>query len=284
MFNLFDVDNLRELAMANYSPDDGDTIDDAGMIICGKCGTPKTCRGHGVFEGALLPIECKCEHDANERKRIQREKADKQRHIEHLRAIAFPNRGYLSMTFERDMFPESSASMLCRKYARNWKQNMRDNVGLLLYGSVGTGKSYYAACIANELINQGVHVEVTTFPRIIRTMQGFDVKDRAIDQLMQPSLLILDDLGAERDTSYGQEQVFAVIDARLLSRKPVIVTTNLTFSELRSPSNIGLARIYDRVIEMCPLQIECNGESKRERISREKGMQAIRGMIGGGNE
>ena len=64
-------------------------------------------------------------------------------------------------------------------------------------------------------------------------------------------LLILDDLGAERGTEYALEQVFAVIDARYRSRKPLIVTTNLTLDALKHPDDLAHARIYDRILEIC---------------------------------
>ena len=64
-------------------------------------------------------------------------------------------------------------------------------------------------------------------------------------------LLILDDLGAERGTEYALEQVFAVIDARYRSRKPLIVTTKLTLDALKHPDDLAHARIYDRILEIC---------------------------------
>ena len=69
-------------------------------------------------------------------------------------------------------------------------------------------------------------------------------------------LLILDDLGIERNSEFALEQVFNVIDSRYRSCKPLIVTTNLTLNELKNPSDLAHARIYDRVLERCvPLRI-----------------------------
>ena len=52
-------------------------------------------------------------------------------------------------------------------------------------------------------------------------------------------------------TEYGLEQVYNVIDSRYRSRKPLIVTTNLSLTELQNPQDTAHARIYDRVLEMC---------------------------------
>ena len=67
----------------------------------------------------------------------------------------------------------------------------------------------------------------------------------------------------ERDSPYAAEQIFNVIDARASSKLPVIVTTNLTLNELERPSSMQYARIYDRVLEMCPVRINLAEESRR---------------------
>ena len=76
------------------------------------------------------------------------------------------------------------------------------------------------------------------------------------------TLLIIDDLGAERSTEFAQEQVFNIIDARYRSGKPMIITTNLTAEEIKNPQEVGYARIYDRILERC-FPIAVMGESRR---------------------
>ena len=78
-------------------------------------------------------------------------------------------------------------------------------------------------------------------------------EDRAafISALDDYSLLILDDLGVERNTEYALEQMFLVIDSRYRSRKPLIVTTNLKLEEIKNPSDLAHAKIYDRILERC---------------------------------
>ena len=45
-----------------------------------------------------------------------------------------------------------------KRYVNNWQQVKAENLGLLFWGDVGTGKSFLAACIANGLLDQGVSV------------------------------------------------------------------------------------------------------------------------------
>ena len=77
------------------------------------------------------------------------------------------------------------------------------------------------------------------------------------------ALLILDDLGAERNTSYGKECVFDVVNRRLLSGKPMIITTNITLSAMQKATDLDDRRIYDRILEVC-VPILFNGENFRK--------------------
>ena len=54
----------------------------------------------------------------------------------------------------------------------------KENVGLLLMGPVGTGKSFFAGCIANALLEKGVPVLMTNFSRILNTLSGMHFEDR----------------------------------------------------------------------------------------------------------
>lgn len=99
---------------------------------------------------------------------------------------------------------------------------------------------------------------MTNFARILNTLTGMysDDRNKFIDSLNRYSLLIIDDLGMERNSEFALEQIFNVIDSRSRSKKPLIVTTNLTLDELNNPSDLNRKRIYERVLEQCvPLKI-----------------------------
>ncbi len=141
----------------------------------------------------------------------------------------------------------------------------------MLWGDVGTGKSFAAACIANALLEQAIPVLMTNFSKILNQMGAMYSEERYqyIASFNHYSLLIIDDLGIERSTEYAKEQVYAVIDERYKANLPLIITTNLTISEIRNPDNVADARIYSRVLEMCtPVQV--GGSDRRRAVSRDK--------------
>lgn len=93
-------------------------------------------------------------------------------------------------------------------------------------------------------------------------------KNSFLDSLNRYKLLIIDDLGMERGTEYALEQVFSVIDARSKSGKPLIVTTNLTLSELQNPPDLAHHRIYSRVLAMCTPILFTGGDMRREQAQK----------------
>lgn len=88
-------------------------------------------------------------------------------------------------------------------------------------------------------------------------------RDHYMKSLMRPNLLILDDLEAERDTSFGKERVFDVINKRLLTGKPMIVTTNIPLSVMKQAADLNDRRIFDRILEVC-VPIRFDGENFRK--------------------
>ena len=62
---------------------------------------------------------------------------------------------------------------------------------------------------------------------------------------------------------------YNVIDSRYRSRKPLIVTTNLTLDSLQNPLDTAHARIYDRLLEMCA-PILFTGENFRRETAQAK--------------
>ena len=84
----------------------------------------------------------------------------------------------------------------------------------------------------------------------------------------------------ERDSAYAEEQIFNIIDARSNSELPVIVTTNLTLEEMEHPTTMQYARIYDRVLAMCPIRLKLAGESRRKANASEREQLARKILLG----
>lgn len=262
---------MVQRSLQNREPED--YVDEDGFLCCGKCHDRK--QMDVTLPTELSPGEdgktirvgrlCKCGQEKAERERQERERREFETRMERLRRDGITDPAYLKHTFAQDDQRNPKISDVCRKYVDNWAEMKAQNIGILFYGDVGTGKSFLACAIANALLERLVSVSVTNFPRILNGLQGSfdDERQKRIDRLQHYSLLVIDDLGVERDTSYSVEQVYNVVDTRARSGKPVIITTNLSMKDLENPPSLAYKRIYDRVLEMCPIRLKMVGESRR---------------------
>lgn len=236
-----------------------------GLLHCGVC---HECTQTVVeFMDIKKTVRCICgcikaEQEA-EKERLKREERERRRRM------CFAETNMATWTFENDDRRNAKLSDAMLRYADNFQDFRRDSKGLLLFGTVGTGKTYYAACIANRLIDDGYHVLMTNFARLTNQIQGmFDGKQEYIDSLNRYTLLIIDDLGAERKSEFMQEMVFNIIDSRYRSGLPFIITTNLSADEIKKPQEVNYARIYDRILERC-FPVEISGVSRRRTALKE---------------
>lgn len=266
-------DVIKSVANTSYV-DDGDFIGEDGLLYCGKCKTRKERElewfGQGIRK---VPVMCRCRAEEAKAEKERQEKEERMHSIRRARISSMMDENFQQATFEnfRKRSENEKPLKVAQNYCKEFRKMCENNQGLLFYGTVGTGKSYTAACIANYLLDHSFSVVMTSFVRILQEMQGFD-KDRAAyyeNLLNSVSLLIIDDLGAERNTDYALEKVYGIIDNRYRAKKPLILTTNLTLAQMQAANDIRYERIYDRVFEMCyPLEFSGVSWRKREAAQR----------------
>lgn len=218
----------------------------------------------------MLRVACKCDREIEK----QRKRREKQMEIERLKRTCFNSMREWSYTFENYQGEENQSLMIAKNFVEDYEKMKKENIGLLFYGSVGSGKTYLACSIANSLIEQyQISVKIRNFAQIINELQksSFDFdKNAYIESLVNTSVLILDDLGIERDTSYAKEQVYNIVNSRYLKQKPTIFTTNLSYDTIQNcTESVEYQRIYSRIIEMC-IPVMVLGEDYRKVIQEEK--------------
>lgn len=273
------IDGVELKAAQSIQAEHGDYIGADGLLYCGKCNTRKQTRV------SILGVEktpyclCQCEVEKREREEAEIKRWELARKVSEYRRMGFPESMMQEWTFDNSDGTNDKIMEAARRYALNFDEFRKQGKGLLLFGTVGTGKTYAAACIANALIDRGIPVLMTNFARIANTVGGmWEGKQEYYDSLNRFPLLILDDLAAERKTEYMSEIVFNVIDARYRAGLPLIITTNLTAEELKHPSDISYQRTFSRLLEMC-LPVEVKGKDKRlERLKAD--IQPMKDLLG----
>ena len=254
-----------------------DFIDANGILHCGICGEPKE---------AILPQEmqkflhmekrsrlCACQREEREQ---ETERVRLQEHISLVKRLqdnCFQCKTFSNAVF-KDLDRGSRQETIARRYVQNWAKVRKENIGLLFWGDVGTGKTYLASCIANALMEQEVSVKMVNFSYILNV--GFEYRNELIHSLCHFGLLIIDDFGTERETDYGLETVHSVLDARYNSGKPMIITTNLSLQQMKNPEDEMHKKIYDRTKNCVPVQF--GGESRRQAAGKDK-MEQFKKML-----
>lgn len=249
----------------------GDYIGEDGLLYCGKCKGKKQTRLPVTLltEGreAVVRCICKCQAEENRRREEAEERKKAMERIERLRNNSLIDdklRKVRLSSFQQNA-DNQKIYTLAEKYVKQFEEMYEKRQGILFWGPVGTGKSYTAACIANELMDQMVPVVMTSFAKILQNIQGNQEEEKVfMNRMNDARLLIIDDLGTERNTDYALEKVYNIIDSRYRAGKPLILTTNMTVKEMQETMDIRYKRIYDRIFEMC-FPVRVAGQSWRER-------------------
>lgn len=241
-----------------------------GLAYCSICGEPvEAYFPNGGFMGIKKHFrQCACVRKANEaEEKARREKEYRELVLRNTR-ICFEEKRMSEWTFEHADMSDPIIGK-AKEYVGNWDEMKKSHMGCLFWGPIGTGKSYIAGCIANALLKHGITVKMTNFNTIIDDLFPLEDKTEYINALARYELLIIDDLGVERNSEYALGIVFSVIDRRYRSGRPLIVTTNLPLKKLKEEAALEKKRIYDRILEMC-IPMYVGGDSKREKIANSK--------------
>lgn len=246
-----------------------------GLIYCWKCNTPKQYKclveiGRATYP-VTLPALCKCQTEERRRREEKELLKAKVKHIEFLRLNSMMSDKDLRLKFSdiHENADNKHIKTLSVKYVDKFDEMQKKNQGLLFYGDVGTGKTYTASCIASELIRREKAVIMNCTAEFLRLLQSFDTANNVSERLNNCLLLIIDDLGSERDTSFAYEKIYGIIDNRYRAGKPVIITTNMSINEMQSEPAVQKRRIYERILETCyPIRFQGLSYRKKQANAR----------------
>lgn len=274
------INTINARISRQYPEHEGDYRNGNGLLMCGKCHSEKECiltKPDGTTR--TVHCACKCSVAQNAREAEEKRKRDRMQYLDSMRRTGFPDAEMREWTFAKSDHTDQRNENIARKYVANFDAMRKQGTGLLLCGQVGTGKSFLAACIANELINQGAPCLMTNFSRIIsRVSEKFGGDQKYLDNLNRFDLLIIDDLGAERDTEFTWEKVMNVIDARYRAGLPLIITTNFGPKDFADRGDIRRQRVFSRLKEMCIL-LEVRGTDRRSRKMQDK-LETAKSLLG----
>lgn len=260
---------IADASLLNISINANDTRSSDGLLICGVCGEYK--QDYLIYDG-YEPLkrarQCKCCRTALKKEAELKEEQDHEKRVQNFKAASGLKGRNVDADFthwKMSQYNEKNYK-ICQRYAQKFRELFENNQGLLIWGGVGTGKSFAAACIANAIMEQEMSVYMTS--SINLSLEE--------PKVLTSKLLIVDDFGAERRTEYAAEKVFNALNERYNARKPMIITTNLSPSDFKTETDIRYLRMYDRLQEVCyPVQFTGVSYRAGAAIDLKKRMKAL---------
>ena len=249
---------------------DKPTYIENSLYFCDACKNPLQAKINLQGQEITVRTMCKCEEKEYEAEQEAFKKQQRELQTKINKQNGLIVKEWKHCTFANDDGQTPKLIALAKRYVTQWDKIKAENIGLLFFGGVGIGKTYATLCIANALLDIGERVIVTNFSRIINDLSNFDNdKNHYTHNLASCSLLVIDDLGMERQSDYALQIVESVIDERYKANKPIILTTNLSMAELQNPKDLKYARIYSRILSMTS-PVKAQGEDRRKSEHSEK--------------
>lgn len=277
IYSLFE--KLAVLSESAVSKNEDDFIGEDGLLYCGKCGEAKQCKPFPDNPDAVVYCVCACDRAAEEaqQERIRQQTAGDSRKTCF---TSYSTRKLLKeyySTFDSDDTPEGEVSKAAKGYVKQFHHGAD---WLILFGTNGIGKSFYAACICNELLKQGKKCLFTSVSEVEKMLWDAENKADVYENLTNYDLVVIDDFGAERDTEYMNEIKFNIIDYLLRTDVPCIITTNLSGHELMNPASNDMQRIISRMYEKS-VPVLCKGNDRRKEEMRRNATEKLRRLVSG---
>ncbi len=179
-------------------------------------------------------------------------------------------------SFRLDTYPDVADSLIgvnqrehmkntfeyCKDYAENFTT---DAQGLFMYGKTGLGKTHLSLAIANVVIDKGYDVYYGSVQSIMDKLEAerfgrLPREDSIKEDILNCDLLIIDDLGTEFSTQYTNAEIYNIINSRMLSSLPTIISTNLDMNQVAEKYT---QRVASRIIGNCMAVYFCGKDLRQ---------------------
>lgn len=203
-------------------------------------------------------------------------KLQKQKDKETKQVTYFETSSNLKNAKMSEIFVDDKARIEVIKYLKDFiKKYGKDSElkGLYLHGSFGCGKSYMISALLNELGKQGIKCINVYYPNLLKKLKSSfkDNYDDLVEEISNCDVLLLDDIGAENNTTWARDEILgSILQHRMDNNLTTFFTSNFNINELEShlsetsssTDKIKARRIIERIKQLTN-DIELIGENRR---------------------
>lgn len=176
-------------------------------------------------------------------------------------------RRFLEVSFDRDPIASLDPRVLrhVRAFAGSIEEQLDAGRGLWFDGPVGTGKTSLAILVAKAAHDAGRTCAFFPVPRLLAEIKRTYERDASesylqlFQRLCSVDLLVLDDLGAQRQTDWVLEQLYSIVNDRWSDRRSIVVTTNVPEPDPEAP--LQLLRTQARELREEVRELRSAGEA-----------------------
>ncbi len=162
-----------------------------------------------------------------------------------------------------DIFENSEYMKKVYSKMKEWCNSNFDKLLIFLSGGTGVGKTHLSKCMANELMQNGHLVTLTTAFRMNQdfmksySSRDIDEKQALLEKYLSSEILFIDDLGTELiQKGVTVNFLYQVLNERKANRLPTVITSNLDLKDIRDLYDERISsRIIDKQTSIC-LQID----------------------------
>lgn len=216
----------------------GSYLGQDGLLHCQVCRKPVQTRIVVCHEPRV--VRCTCDCDRKKENQWLWKQWQIQRRQGQLRC--FGDSRAAAWNFSRDDRRNPRLTRALEQYIRNFGRAGN----LLLWGGLGRGKSFYAACVTNALLDQGHPCRFLYSDQVPERFSGVNGQ-KALQELNRCRFLVVEDVGDENGrVSPGVEQL---LDLRCRTPRPLLLTTHLPPEQLQSLRSTN--RLWHRVLQNC---------------------------------
>jgi primosomal protein DnaI len=252
--------NIKEDIMINYTSSLQDAFKENNNCI--NCSGLSSCKNKlkgykytPYQDNNIINFEyAACEREEN--------KIKKDKYLSNISSFEMPKN--IQEASFKNIYKDDNLRLPILKYFKEFMANYKKEdkpKGLYLHGSFGSGKTYLIAALFNEMAHKEVQSVLVYYPEFLRSLKSSFNTDyeQKFETIKKAPLLLLDDIGAENETSWSRDEILSpILQYRMEENLPTFFTSNLSLDELekffsitsQGVDSIKARRIIERIKQL----------------------------------